>query len=177
MSYWAVVQVQGFMLAQSMPRPGETLADVKPCNAKVALDRLGYESYLPLTKTRIVGVKAKIAPLFPGYIFARIVAGRWYPIARTVGVVRVLMCGDSPARLSDSVIAEMRRGEVRGFVKLPEPLKRGDRVRVTAGSFFGHVGLYDGQTSRQRERVLLELLGRLVPVELSRRDKVELIRA
>jgi transcriptional antiterminator RfaH len=174
MSYWAVVQMQGYMLAQSVPRPGE---EAKLCNAQAALARLGYESYLPLTKTRIAGhAKTKISPLFPGYIFARIDADRWYPIASTVGVVRVLMCGEAPARLNDRVIDELRRGEVKGFVKLPEPLKRGDRVRVTSGSFFGHIGLYEGQSSRQREFVLLEMLGRAVSVELNKKDRIELIR-
>jgi transcription antitermination factor NusG len=70
-------------------------------------------------------------------------------------------------------MTNIRKREVNGFVKLPMPdrrLKPGQKVRIVSGSFAGQIGLYQGQTSRDRERVLLELLGQAVPVELPGKD-------
>jgi hypothetical protein len=57
-------------------------------------------------------------------------------------------------------------------VRLPEghgsPIKRqiaiGAKVRITAGPFGGHLGLYQGQSTRDRERILLSMLGGQRPV-------------
>ena len=57
--------------------------------------------------------------------------------------------------------------------KSPNSIARGARVRVLTGSFRDRVGLYQGQSAREREIVLLTLLGRMVPVELNRIDKIE----
>jgi len=137
--------------------------------------RGGFESYLPQTKSR-KGGKTRIAPLFPGYIFVRII-DQWYPVRWTIGVLRILMAGDEPARLADQVVDSIRRREVGGFVKLPSAIKRGplnpgQKVRILTGSFQGHVGLYDGQSPQERERVLLNLLGRRVPVVLAKDDRL-----
>jgi transcription antitermination factor NusG len=81
-------------------------------------------------------------------------------------VLKVLMTGDRPAKLADSIVDEIRGREVRGFVKLPKPatLERGQRVRIRQGTFAGRIALYDGMSGPQRERVLLDLLGQSVPV-------------
>jgi transcriptional antiterminator RfaH len=151
MSFWAVVQAE----AQ------------REHAARLLLMRLGFETYMPRIK-----VRNRISLLFPTYVFVRVV-DRWYPILWTAHVVRLLMAGDKPAQLKDEIMASIRKREVAGFVKLPLPnrqLKPGQKVRVIAGSFNGQIGLYQGQTSRDRERVLLELLGQAVPVELPGKD-------
>ena len=55
---------------------------------------------------------------------------------------------------------------------LPKPrgLQRGDRVRISAGAFTGHLGLYDGQRPHERVSVLLSLLGGQTRVEMAKRD-------
>jgi transcription antitermination factor NusG len=135
--------------------------------ARLLLMRLGFETYMPRIK-----VRNRISLLFPTYVFVRVV-DRWYPILWTAHVVRLLMAGDKPACLKDEIMANIRKREVGGFVKLPIPqtqLKAGQKVRIVSGSFAGQIGLYQGQTGRDRERVLLELLGRQVPIELPSRD-------
>ena len=85
-----------------------------------------------------------------------------------------------PVRLQESVIAELRsRENNNGCIELPakEQIPVGTKVRVTSGQFVDRVGLYDGMTTRQRERVLLELLGQVVPVELNIGSKVEVVSA
>jgi transcriptional antiterminator RfaH len=134
---------------------------------RLLLMRSRFETYLPQIKHR-----GRIASLFPSYLFVRIVE-RWYPVMWTPGVVRLLMCGDQPARLPEEVLMNIRKREHNGIVKLPnvsQQLRKGQEVRIVRGSFEGHVGLYDGMLGKDRERVLLDLLGQAVPVELPGKD-------
>jgi transcriptional antiterminator RfaH len=106
-------------------------------------------------------------PLFPNYLFIWIEAqwsrARWAP-----GVACLLMAGDGPARVPDSVISEIRSRERDGLVELAKPprLRRGDQVRIVQGVFRGHLALFDGMTPRERVMVLLSLLGGQQRVEL-----------
>jgi transcription antitermination factor NusG len=55
---------------------------------------------------------------------------------------------------------------VGGFVRLPEAppaapariLRKGQRVKIISGPFTGQGGIFQGQTSRQRELILLAAL-------------------
>jgi len=166
MAYWAVVQAEQRLLTPQ-PQRRETLAEH-------LFKRHGFESYLPRIKIRQAG-RLRIAPLFPSYIFVRVVSA-WYPLLWTEGDVRILMSGDQPAHLPENVMDSIRRREVGGFVRLPpaqRALRIGQRVRVLSGQFRGHVGLYDGQSAHERERILLDLLGRSVRVELAKGDQIE----
>jgi transcriptional antiterminator RfaH len=131
--------------------------------ARLLLMRLGFVTYAPRIK-----IRDRVAWLFPTYLFVG-AREQFYPILWTNRVVRLLMAGDQPASVKGEIVAHIRKREVGGFVKLPLPnrqLKPGQRVRVINGAFQGQIGLYEGQSGRDRERVLLELLGQAVPVEL-----------
>lgn len=149
--YWAVVQTE----TQRMHF------------VRMMLMREGYHTYMPRIR-----VKKRIVPLFPSYIFA-IVIDRWYPIKNTIGVTQVLLAGEQPARISDAVIASIKRLEHGGIVRLPKPeklLKPGAKVQIIRGSFQGSIGIYDGTPGKDRERVLLDLLGQSVPVNVPAGD-------
>jgi transcriptional antiterminator RfaH len=163
MSYWTVAQceTQRMHLTRLLLMRGEY-------DASGELIRGPYETYMPLFKSKA----GKILLLFPSYIFVKITV-RWYPVAKTPGVTRVLMAGDQPARLPEDIVSTIRKREVGGLVKLPSNerrLHKGDKVKITRGSFEGQIGIYDGMSPRQRERVLLQLLGSWVPVELASTD-------
>jgi transcriptional antiterminator RfaH len=140
-----------------------TVAQTETQRERVAADHLGrrgFEVYLPRIK-----VRKQIEPLFPGYLFVRIV-DRWHVINGTIGVLRVLTNCEHPARLPDDVLDEIRsRENPAGFIRLPKP-KPGRHVRIVRGTFADHVGIYEGASGKDRERVLLALLGRMVPVEV-----------
>lgn len=157
MSFWAVAQTQ--------PQHEHI--------ARLLLMRQRFETWMPRTRYR-----GHVGLLFPSYLFVRIV-DQFYPIRRTPFIVRLLMSGDKPAELKEEIMAGLRARVVRGFVKLPlpAPLKPGQKVKIVAGSFNGLVGLYQGQSTRDRERVLLELLGQIVPVELPAKDITPVIVA
>lgn len=154
--------------------PYWTVAQTEPQREHVArmfLMREKFDTYLPRIKHR-----KRILPLFPTYVFVRIVEGKFYPVLWTIGVIRILMSGEIPAHLPERVILELRKREHGGLVRLPPPpgrgLKIGQNVRITTGSFAGHVAVYQGQSPHERIAVLLDLLGRAVPVELGKGDQV-----
>jgi transcriptional antiterminator RfaH len=149
--YWSVVQTES----------------QREHMVRLLLMRGGFETYAPRIK-----VKGRIAFLFPAYIFVRIIE-RFYPILWTNGVVRVLMCGDRPAHLPEVILEDIRKREYGGFYRLPvrgKMLKKGDDVKISHGSFAGQIGVYDGMAGKDRSKVLLELLGRQVAVELPQKD-------
>jgi len=143
------------------------------------LKREGFDIYLPKIRIRSNG-RARICALFPSYLFGRI--GCYWSRARwTIGVLGILMQDDEiPAQLPDKIIDEIKKREgPDGLVRLPKQanpnaLKRGQAVRILRGPFEGRNGLYDGMVAHERERVLLDLLGRFTPLELPRRDIVAL---
>jgi transcriptional antiterminator RfaH len=149
MSYWAVVHTQS--------RHEDMVC--------VQLARAEFEIYLPRIK-----LENRISPLFPGYLFVHIV-DRWYPVRWTRGVIGLLPI---PAQLQEKTMTDIRKREGRdGFVKLPSPanrLRKGQQVRITRGSFEGQIALCEGMSGRDRVRVLLNMLGQSVRVELSGHD-------
>jgi transcription antitermination factor NusG len=164
-SYWTVIQANHKLLALNRKAQPTSLAED-------LFGRAGFETYLPRIKVRTDGI-VRIRPLFASYCFVRVSIERWSPVAFTPGVIRVLMNGEHPAALNDKIIDAIRRREKKGFVQLPRGPQIGEQVRVVGGQFAGHIGLYAGQTPHERERVLLELLGRSVRVELAQADRVE----
>ena len=84
----------------------------------------------------------------------------------------LIMDGLRPARVSDSIIAEIRARERGGLVELPKrnEICAGEVVRIMQGAFGGHLALYAEQRPHERVLVLLELFGGQQRVELV--DKV-----
>jgi transcriptional antiterminator RfaH len=151
-AFWGVVR--------SLPRREVFAAE------RLRMDH-GFEVFLPLVQT-----KRASAPLFAGYFFCRIV-DRWRSINTTFGVLCLVRVGDCPARCPDHEIDSLKSMiDGHGFVRLPEgrgpPVKRqiaiGAKVRIASGPFGGMRGLYQGQSTRERERILLNLLGGQRPV-------------
>src|SRR5262245_18490027 len=154
MSYWAAARAQ----------PSREAA------AQFFLQQKGYTVYLPRLRQHRVSHGRKIEtrpPLFPGYLFIEIVVGwrqaRWCPA--TLGLV---MNGGLPVHVPDGVIAEIRSRECNGLVELPSRLRRGDRVRVTAGPLAGRLWLFEGMAGSERVAVLLRLFNSPRRLELPR---------
>jgi transcriptional antiterminator RfaH len=149
-------------------------AQLEPNRTRLALHLLdlhGYKTYCPrIRERRISRGRVVEAPreLFVGYCFVLIIAGRWWDARWCPGVTRIVLAGERPARVPDAVIDEIRSRERDGLIELPRPpgLRPGDRVRITAGAFCGHLALYQGQTAHARVAVLLRLLGGIQRTEL-----------
>ena len=165
------------MLSPPIPAPFWAVARTAAHRETFAAERIGeagFEVFAP--KIGSASAYAGGSPLFRGYIFARVVDGRWHPIARALGVLKLVKFGDAPAQCPDAEIAAIKAViDGHGFVRLPEapatPARRkipiGARVKITGGAFGGWTGLYAGQTTRERELVLLHVLGGQRPVAIT----------
>jgi transcription antitermination factor NusG len=154
MAYWCCAQLQASR---------ERLA--LHCLSKVN----GFETYSPRIRLARARRGDDTRPLFPGYCFILIVS-QWWAARWSPGIIRIVLDGAVPARISDQVIDEIRRREVCGVVELPKApgLQIGERVRVLGGPFQGKLGLYAGMKPHARVEVLLALLGGQQRVTLPR---------
>jgi transcriptional antiterminator RfaH len=131
------------------------------------------EPYLP----RFKNTKGRIAALFPGYLFVPKVE-HWGPISSTVGVRGLLKSGDHPACIPGRVIANWRSRERNGLVQLPPPPRfhPGERLTITRGSLKWRSVIHVGMSGKQRERVLIEMLGQHVSILVPTADLVSEFR-
>lgn len=166
MSYWAV--------AQTVAQREDAVAE--------RIDRLGFDTLAPKAKMRING-RMDVRAVFPGYVFVEI-DQQWYEVRWCIGVIRLIMNGERPAQLPDWEIKKIRDATGKnGLVKLPKAkpvapktkISVGAEVRIITGQFRGLHALYEGSTPKECELVLLDLLGRKVPVELATDDRLELV--
>lgn len=140
--------------------------------------RQGGTPYLPRISER-VRIKSNSGAhyiyrarcLFPCYVFVRI-DGAWRYLLGTFGVSGIITSGGGlPALLADKIIEEIKsREDDSGLVQLPElPRNRqqfrpGARVRISQGNWSGYTGIYDGTGPQERQRILLDFLGRKTTV-------------
>jgi transcription antitermination factor NusG len=149
----------------------------QPCRERWAAEnchRQGAETYLPQIEesTRVVTAGRMLTtlrpkPLFPGYLFVRTLGYQWRFLLGTFGVIDLIANANGPSRLRHSVIEDLRQRERGGFVQLPKVVTRfspTDKVRPNEGAFEGITGLVEGYVSAKRVQVLLDFLGRKVPV-------------
>ena len=128
-----------------------------------------HEPYFPQFKNPA----GRIKPLFPSYLFV-IATPLWSGIKNTMGVRTILMNGPSPARLPDNVIASWRIRERGGLVQLPPPPRfhEGERLVVMRGTLRHRVVIHSGMSARDRETVLIDMLGSLVKINIATDDLV-----
>lgn len=108
--------------------------------------------------------------LFPNYVFARFtLESILEKVTYTPGVKMVLRFGDRVPEIPAAVIEELRRGMAElGSMVLTDAPEEGDEVEIAEGAFAGMRALVTRVLpGRQRARILLEVMGRSVPTELS----------
>lgn len=77
---------------------------------------------------------------------------------------------DTPALVPEGVINTLKsREDKNGHIQLPEKGKfhQGENVKLVSGPFSDYDAIYDGMSATDRCRVLIELLGRKVVIEVS----------
>ncbi len=108
--------------------------------------------------------------LFGNYVFIWIEVG-WWRARWAPGVSRVVLDGEEPGHVSDSIISALKKREVNGAIEVPRGgFQLGEAVRIVTGPFVGKVGIFHGQSRDERVVVLMQLIG-LSRVEL-RRDAI-----
>jgi transcriptional antiterminator RfaH len=112
-----------------------------------------------------------IAPLFPGYLFARFPLNNLlHKIRFTRGVHSVVCIGKKPAPVDDSVI-EIIAAQIdeTGFVKIGAEFEPGAKVLIQAGPFKGLTGIFEREASAaNRIKILLDCICFQAHVEVER---------
>jgi transcription termination/antitermination protein NusG len=109
-------------------------------------------------------------PMIPGYVFVRsiLTPEDYYPIIKTVGVVRIVNFKGKPVPANEEEIASLMilDGTDR-TVQNRTYMKKGDRVMVMEGPLKGLVGFYLRHKGKSDRVVLsVELLKRSLEVEI-----------
>ena len=149
----------------------------KPHMEGVAYASLGslnnVKVFLPRTKRKSAKLNLPLKPLFPGYFFARfdpIKNIRSVHFAR--GVAYVIKRKNIPVQVPSDVMIELRRLSPSGILEIPDKTHEvGDTVKAVAGLFKGDTGSVTQLIpSRQRIKVLFEILGRDTEIEIGEED-------
>jgi transcription antitermination factor NusG len=140
--------------------------------ASVAIKNRGFEEFLPLYRTQrrwSDRVREIHAPLFPGYIFARLDPHNRLPILTVPGVVGIVSFANQPVPIPDVEIDAVRRVLQTGSHCGPWPfLKTGQLVRIERGALAGLEGILLQVKSRYRLIISVSILQRCVAVEVER---------
>jgi transcription antitermination factor NusG len=125
------------------------------------------EPYLP----RFKNIKGRVEPLFRNYIFIPGIP-EVSLITHTVGVRALLMAGEHPALISGKVIASWRDKERHGLVQLPPPPRflAGQKLTILRGSLKYREVIHSAMVGKDRERVLIEMLGQSVSIVVPSAD-------
>jgi transcriptional antiterminator RfaH len=135
---------------------------------------MGIETVLPLCKNYRYPydrMRPLLNPLFPNYLFARLdLEHHYYKVKWTRGVNRILGIGSEPIPISERVIQMLkeRMGD-DDTVQLLEDIQEGTIVQITSGPLKDFVGAFQkGLSSSGRVRILLNLIGTDLPVQIYR---------
>lgn len=137
------------------------------------LETKDLEFFFPkmvVTKKRRTTKAAVLEPVFPGYVFVRMIANpdAWSGLNWTPGVKKVLDFNGAPSAVPDGLIdALKKRMEKRGFIQPRVRFHAGDEVRVKDGSFWGLVGVVEeARSGKERVKILIDMLHYYARVEI-----------
>jgi len=141
---------------------------------KTHFEGMEIETLLPLCED-YRSLKGRIHrvthPFFPNYLFARLDLERhYYKVKWTRGVNRILGIGNKPVPVPELIIQTLKeRMPSDDTVKLLDDLKEGDPVQITSGPLKDFIGVFQkGLSSNRRVKILLNLIGVEVPVQIPR---------
>ena len=150
------------------------VARSKPMAEYITRDRLemdGFDVFLPCIRSRHPRRGHEDQPLFPGYIFVYcdLDPSRWTLLRRLPHPVSLVTFGGIAPAVPNEVIEELaqRVQSINGGGGAWTSFRHGDRVRVSSGPFetLAQVA-YETNSPRQRVRVLMEFMGRMVSAEV-----------
>jgi transcription antitermination factor NusG len=82
-----------------------------------------------------------------------------------LGVARLVMQADRPQPVPPGIVETLIASTgPDGLLQMRPQLKVGDRVRLTQGPFAEYLGMLERLDDSGRVRVLLDMLGRRVPI-------------
>jgi transcription antitermination factor NusG len=134
------------------------------------LEQRSIESYLPLYETvrRWKDRRMRLQlPLFPGYVFVRMVLVDRLRVLQVPSVVRFVGFNGHLAALPDAEIEGLKNGLAGGVRAEPHPfLTVGRRVRIKAGPLQGREGILVRRKGSLRVVLSIELIERSIIVDV-----------
>jgi transcription antitermination factor NusG len=160
---------------------------ITPPNAEhlVSADllRLGYNHKLfKRRSTRVWHGRIVIGmpPAFPRYVMVPL--EQCWEILRDVWRVMGIVCfGEDVARVRGREVQQLidrcGGGDVLPAEVVPEPYTHGERVHVGGtGLISGHDATYDSLTEDGKLRLVFDMMGRLVPIDVDKRDVFSVVK-
>jgi transcription antitermination factor NusG len=133
------------------------------------LEHKGVETFLPMSsvesrwKDRTVRLQS---PLFPSYVFTRILMADRVTVLKTPGVIRILSANGSLLPILDSEINAVRRC-IAGTGLEPHPfVETGAWVRVRSGPFSGLEGIVTQNNNRCKVVISISAIHRSIALEV-----------
>jgi transcriptional antiterminator RfaH len=133
--------------------------------AESNLKHQGFEVYRPQcrqVKTRRGKKITQLESLFPRYLFIKLddQLQNWSPIRSTKGVLQLVKFGAQAAKVDEILINQLKQQEQVALHEASDmPYKKGDKLRVESGAFYGLEAIFEGYDSDQRIIVLMNILG------------------
>jgi transcriptional antiterminator RfaH len=141
------------------------------------LERQGYEVYLPMLRQRRRGQANAgwcVAPMFPRYLFIHLdqESDNWKPIRSTIGVSRMVVFGDVPARVPDTFVDALRAQAGENGIHESDQGRfvAGETVMIVGGPMAGYEAVFKARTAKERVVLLLTIAGRMVAVNVRSDD-------
>jgi transcription antitermination factor NusG len=147
------------------------------------LDKWGFPNHVFKLKRCIVhrGFRAmRFKPAFPGYVFLDPRAC-WEPLREEFGIIEFVRSGERVAELPETIVVSLVRiamqiGDEADVLPVEEPRSRfcqGDKVLVRGMTLLaGQWAVYQHALEDEQAVVLIDWMGRWVPVALDERDLV-----
>ena len=134
------------------------------------LNNQGFRTFIPKRHKTVRHARKLMtvsAPFFPRYLFIVLDLSRdqWRKVNSTFGVSRLIMCNDRPQPVPRGVVETLTAAaDPTGILQLRERLTIGSPVRLLAGPFAEQLAILEHLDDFGRVRVLVEIMGRHVPV-------------
>jgi transcription elongation factor/antiterminator RfaH len=138
--------------------------------AQIQLENQKYRTFLPRRERTIRHARkltTVVRPFFPRYMFVILDPERdqWRAVNGTLGVARLVMQGERPHPVPPGIVETLVASTgPNGLLQMRPQLKVGDPVKLTQGPFAEYLGTLDRLDDSGRVRVLLDMLGRQVPI-------------
>ena len=146
--------------------------------AKKNLENQGFETFLPMIAYEKISQPKSFSlePMFPRYLFIIINAERdnWAHIKSTRGVSHLVVFGHKLAEVPNFVMAFLKtRVDDNDIVKQKvtwQEFQKGDKLVIKKGVLKGKEATFLSKTGKERVRILLKLMNKLIIAEVPGHD-------
>ena len=155
------------------------LVYTKPNQETRANDNLrnqGFKTFLPLISSSNRGDSKNLKPVFPRYIFVRLDlnSGNWNSIKSSYGVSGIVMFGEEFTPILYQIIKSLKKKldakDIYEEKVLDADYQEGDKLTIKEGKFAGIEAIFLSKKSKDRVRLLLNLLNTQIVSEISISD-------